>query len=342
MITFLKNKSLFIAVFSFLIFGCSSVPNPNGRAVKNQSKIPLWTSYDTISHVFPDSDYIARIGHGDNAESAKLNADSELASYFNHSVKTDIVARQNYSNQKGKSDIQKYLTKNISVQNDVEVIGLKHTDFYFDSAHNDFIVCSYINRNDAWKLLEPKLDFSSDVVKQNYSQAETENELYTKILLLNRALAQSDDFYKNFFMAMAITPENAELYEATDDLIQEIISDCEKLKKRAVIFVKAEGENSERIKAKLESVFIDRGYVISASKNDYNYLVDLQSKFRLDLQAELFNAFPELSVTVTNKNGNTVDSYSKTYGRISAYSEDSCLRSAMYKIESDLKKNFLR
>ena len=155
MITFLKNKSLFITIFSFLIFGCNSVPD--GMAVKNQSKIPLWTSYDTISHVFPNSDYIARIGHGDNAESAKLNADSELASYFNHSVKTDIVARQNYSNQKGKSDIQKYLTKNISVQNDVEVIGLKHTDFYFDSAHNDFIVCSFINRNDAWKLLEPKL-----------------------------------------------------------------------------------------------------------------------------------------------------------------------------------------
>lgn len=323
-----------------MIFGCNSVPD--GMAVKNQSKIPLWTSYDTISHVFPNSDYIARIGHGDNAESAKLNADSELASYFNHSVKTDIVARQNYSNQKGKSDIQKYLTKNISVQNDVEVIGLKHTDFYFDSAHNDFIVCSFINRNDAWKLLEPKLDFSSDVVKQNYSQAETENELYTKILLLNRALAQSDDFYKNFFMAMAITPENAESYEEVDDLIQTLYTDCEKLKKQSVIFVKASGENSEHIKAKLESVFMDRNFIISASKNDYHYLADLESKINIKQQEELYNTFPELSVTVTNKNGKTVDSYSKTYGRISAYSEDSCFRSAMYKIESDLKKNFLR
>lgn len=340
MITFLKNKSLFITVFSFLIFGCSSVPD--GTAVKNQSKIPLWTSCDTISHVFPDSDYIARIGHGDNAESAKLNADSELASYFNHSVKTDIVARQNYSNQKGKSDIQKYLTKNISVQNDVEVIGLKHTDFYFDSAHNDFIVCSYINRNDAWKLLEPKLDFSSDVVKQNYSQAETENELYTKILLLNRALSQSEDFYKNFFMAMAISPKNAETYEATDDLIQQIYTDCEKLKKQTVIFVKANGETSEHIKAKLESVFMDRNFIISASKNDYNYLVDLESKINMKKQDELFNAFPELTISVTNKTGKTVFSYSKTFGRISAYSEDSCQRSAMYKIESDLKKNFLR
>lgn len=334
----------FILLCIFINVGCASSKIGNSQ----KKEIPLWANSETISQIFPEKDFIARIGSGKTVELAKLNADSELSSYFSASIKSSRFAEENFTSKNGNTSVSKNLQSNIFIQTDSELFALRHTEPYFDEKRGDFIMCAYINRKEAWNLLEPKLNSISKAINSFYSESQNETENFQKIMILNSVLKNSEKFYKLYFSALLIAPQSAnnlsDLKIAESNILN-AENKIVKLKQNSVVFVNVQGDSSSRIKTKIEEVFNENGFVVSESEKEKSFYfanANVAVKAEKSANGEIFSCYPQISISVKTIGGKTVFSFATQIEKVASYTKESCERMAFSKVEKEIEENFIK
>lgn len=320
--------------------GCASskIREPQNK------EIPLWASNETINQIFPEEDFIARIGFGETENFARLNADSELSTYFSAKIENTVFASENYVNQNDETSVQKQLSKNISLEGNSELFALRHTDSYFDKKRGTFIVCAYINRNEAWNLTEAKLNSISKAINSLYSESQKSNENFFKIIQFHSVLQKSEEFYKLYFLAEGIAPQKAKEFHTTQGIIQNAQNEIVKLKQKSVIFVNVQGDDSGRIKTKISEVLSKNGFSVSDFRRDSDSFYSLNANVNIEISENggFFVCYPQISLSVKTAEGNTISSFAKSFEKVASYTKESCSRMVFSKIENELEKNFIK
>lgn len=322
---------------TFLLFGCAST------GLEKQNDAPLWLYSDTIPQIFPNEEFLARTAFADDAESARLRADSELSSFFSAEIQSCAYADETFLNSQdsfgSKTNKIRNLSRQIEVSSHGELVALCHTDVFFDKGRKQFAVCAYINREEAWNLLEPRLRSKSQGLEKAYQKSHGEKERFTKIILLNSVLKESDEFYSLYFLACGIVPKKAESFSKIDTLIQNAESESLRLKTLTKILIQADGDDKERLKTKLSEIFSKEGF--SVGDDGAVYSVNVKTAFAISENGGIFISYPQISLLVRNADGIVLSSWAKQISKISAYTREACERMVWGRIEKELESNFI-
>lgn len=330
----LRNHIFIICIIflSPLLVNCAS------NSIRT-SKTPDWISYETINQVFPERDFIARIGSGATPYAAQLNADTEISSFFNQNIKSLTETEDNYINNNNSTISQKKLNRTVTISTDTEIIGLKHTDLFFNQKENSYYICSYINKKEAWNLIEPKLISYVKNLEIAKNSIKNEPETFLKILILNKTLKDSNDFYHLYYMALIMCPEKTKGYSNIDSEILKLTNDNYQLKKQIKIRIISNGDNSNRIKTKIEELFAKEG--ITVSQTNSSYLSTINVNTSSEKTNDVYSVYPQIQISITKQDGTVLTHFSKQFGKISSYTIEAAERLALNKMETELENNFI-
>ena len=331
----LLRNGFFITITTFLcfmIYGCASTPHKS-------STTPAWISYETINQVFPEKEYITGIGSGVNPTTAQLKADAELSSYFSQNIKSITQAEENYLNKNNSTSSQKSINRTITISTDSELIGLKHTDSFFNKKENLYYICAYINRNEAWNLIEPKLQSYTDNFENAKSSSLNETEPFNKIIFQKRALQKAEEFYNLYYLSYSITPENTKLYSHIDSEIQKLSYENFELISKIKIQTVSHGDSSNRIKTKTEEILSNEGFIISQTKASYIATININNI--AEKSEDIYNVYPQIKIVIEKSDGTAIALYSKKFGKFSSYTKEAAERLALNKLETELEKNLI-
>jgi len=328
----LRNWIPLICILFSLIISCASNPH-------SSSRIPDWISYETINHVFPENEYLARTRSGVTPYAAQINADSELSAYFNQNIKSITQAEDNYLNKNNSTTSQKTLSRSITITSDSELIGLRHTDSYFSKKENLYYICAYINRNEAWNLIEPKLKIFTTNFENTKISCKNESEPFNRVILQNRILKEADDFYKLYYLAYCLSPDNTKNYSHIDTQLQKLSQENFNLKNTIKLQIITNSNTSDQIKIKTEELLTKEGFVISQTKT--SYLATINTNIIAEKTNEIYSVYPQFQISITKSDGTALANYSKQLNKISSYTKETAERLAINKLTTDLDNNLI-
>lgn len=325
--------SILLIVSIILFFSCATVSK------NEKNRIPLWADLENISSVFPEKEYIARFGYGETSESAKLNADAELSVYFNNEILTHTSATEVLENKNTNTDIIRKLNRKIEISSNAELVALRHTDSWFDKSRNRYVVCAYINRNEAWQILQPKIESETTAFSKLYEESKKQSDTIKKIIFVTSALKQVDLFYEYYYLAMSLIPEKATQYSGIEKRIQQAIFDNKTLKTETALKIIFSGDDTWRVQSKLAQILSEDGFPIG--NTSFKYKVNAITKIEIAENNGIFISYPQISVVIETKEGIVIASWAKQFKKVSAYNWNACERMCINKIEKELEDNFI-
>ena len=331
----LFNNRFFLLymICGILLFSCASTKKESNKS------IPLWVDSQTLYQVFPQEDFIACVGSANTEENARLNSDAELASYFYKSVSVQTLATEIMKNNDEAMTISRSIDREIQISSQTEFVALHHTEPYFNTTNNRYIVCAYIEKKEAWQVLKPKLISESSAIENAYKKSQVENELFQKIVLLNEVKNHSKHFYDIYYQAVAILPEEAESFSKYDKMIQSVQIELKELKPYANISIRIQNDKTNRVKTKLSEVFSEEGFSIVYGAS--LYFLDVKIEHEISEIEEAFVSYPNISIEIKKNNGKSISSWAKQIPKVAAYTKESCERMAINQIEKELDTVFI-
>lgn len=328
------TKLFFLLLCGMVFSGCTSTKTETAQPA------PLWAEYETLARAFPPEEYIARLGSADTADSARVKADAELSAYFSQTVSMSTAADERVSSDGTKDRQSRTLALDIKVSSRQELLALRHTEPYFDRARKSYVVCAYINREEAWILVEPKLKSLAAKFENAYQNSRSETELLQKILLLQSIQRQSPEFYDLYGFARGIAPQKAESFSSTDELIQTAAVENRRLKQNAGILVRVSGDETGRVRTKVGELLRKSGFLLAEKNALYTTNVSVSAEGAENGAA--FISYPQVSVEIERAGGTVLASYAKQMEKVSAYTKEAAVRMALHTIETELERSFLR
>ena len=300
---------------------------------------PLWADSSTLDQAFPPADFLARTGTSNMPESARMRADTELASYFSTKVESSVSADEQYtSSSDGSMKSRRNLERSMDISSSAEFVALRHTDAYFDKTRGQYVVCAYIDRNEAWGMLEPKLSAAALDMEERWNTSRDEVEPFRRLLLLNSLVLRSDDFYPLYYTALGISRDNAKKYAGSDSLVRKAASERVRLGQSIRISVRASGDDSGRVRTKLGEVLSKDGFFVTEGKGDY--IADVAVSLDISDGTKLFTVNPSVSVVIKTASGTEIAAWRKNARRAMSYAREPAVKNAITKIEQEIDGSF--
>ena len=316
-----------------LFLACSStkINEDNGQ--------PLWADTETLSQAFPEEEFIARIGYGNDENIANLNADAEISSFFFHTVSVQSSANEKMFSNENVTEIIRNVNRKIETNSDSELIALRHTDSWYDRNRKRYIVCAYIDKKEAWRIIEPKIRSEAIAFENEYKESKAQPDGFLNVCFLNSALKHYEDFYDLYNFVMIIFPERINQFSEINKLFQQARIEKQKLQSVVHIDLKISGDTTNRIKTKMNQLLSEEGFSIGSVKSFYVAKISIElSSFEND---DVYISYPQISISIEKKDGETIVSWAKQFSKISAYSKEACERMSLNKIEKELESNFI-
>lgn len=294
---------------------------------------PLWADSFTISQVFPSERYISSLGYAATKEMAISASDGNLASYFSREISSFIRATQNLSNT---DETKESLSREIIIKSNIELFGIKHTEPYFDSDNKSYIVCAYISREEAWSILEPKLNIQYSSISKSINQVRNQNGLKA-IININKLMSAASNFEELYYMALFIFPNRCEKYTNMMEELAELKQMSQILKHEVRIKINIKGDSDERIYTKISSLVTDAGFTIC--KSGENHIMSVDVDIAEQITGKVQSIYPQISVVISDRKG-IVSSFSKSLEKVSAFNSATVKKMALSKIENVLEEEF--
>lgn len=332
------KRLLFIIVLSLSIISTIfAVPKKNKK-----EKIPQWLIADSLSEVFPNSQYIARIGYGNTVDEALIFAEGEIGKYFEHTVESTMQASQSMksSTLEGTSEERSFNRRTL-VSSNTKLFAINHTEPYFDKEKKHYSVCVYIDRNEAWKIYEPKVNQKKEAFRVQFDSADEEPDSLKKILRIEKLLPVAEEFIDYLDFAAVIYPQSISSYEKDRNcaaLIDEMLITA---RMDAVMKIEVTGDFENRIKRAVSELFTKENYMLS--EREYEYIIKVLVEPNKILHPEednIVTANPGITIAISNGSEN-VFTYTKTLKRISGFNEYTVDKKIYSNLENELKKSFL-
>ena len=304
------------------------------------SAAPKWLT--DISSDFPSEKYIRAVGDGKSKDAAKNSALAELGAYFSQTVETNVKATQFLFSQTGKSSKSKSgssesISRQIITSSISNLFSVYYTDFYYNKKQKAYSVCAYIPREEAWSILEPKLEILGNSFLSGLEKSKNQTEL-KKVIHLNGALSATEDFEALYYAALSVFPKRCGRYTETMEKRQGAAQESARLKREIKIKTTVSGEKSGRIKSKLEALLAENNFTVTQSGENHRLHADVA--LAENAANGIYAIYPQIAVTIFHA-GETVSSFSKSLEKVSAYNAETAERVALFRIEEALETEFV-
>ncbi|MCR5188493.1 MAG: hypothetical protein K6C97_06115 [Treponema sp.] len=297
------SKSRIIGTFAALfiimgICGCASKQADTER--------PLWASNETIESVYPNATYIARIGYAASAEAAGSMAEAELASYFSHTVHSQVEATQVMVDSKksgqesnaSDSKVSRKIEKTVNVDSMQELFDVHKTQAWFDRQNKRYVSCAYIKRADGFKLYEGTVSQAKNIFRSYYDKAAAEKDPLEKLELLSACKESGEDYLDTLQVSRLLYPTKESAFAGDRKLAEGLDQEMAACRKNCRMYVKASNKDGEKLKACVTKIVKDQGFYVGENSSDapYELLIDLDAG--RNIFGETLTCQPELRVSL--------------------------------------------
>jgi len=181
----MKNRVfILLAVFVFLIVGCSSSPQSSGK------KRPGWMD-DLAS--YPEEQFLAVIGEGDSLQKAKANAASDISLIFQNKISVDNTMESRFEELitsgvlAGVSE-STTMTENINQQSEQELTNMKYGETWTDDMGKAYVV-GFIDRAETGQIYKVRIEDQAKIVGHLIGRSNNQETLLGTYAFLDAAFA---------------------------------------------------------------------------------------------------------------------------------------------------------
>lgn len=297
------SKSKIIGAFTTLFIIMSF-----GGCASKQANVekPLWASNETIESVYPNAAYIARIGYSASPEAAGSMAEAELASYFSHTVQSQVQASQVMTDSKksgqesndSDSQVSRRIERKVNVSSMQELFDVHKTQAWFDRQNKRYVSCAYIKRTDGFNLYEGSVSQAKNIFRSYYDKAAAEKDPLEKLELLAACKESGEAYLDALQISRLISSAKESAYAGDRKLAEGLDQEMVACRKNCRMFIKASNQDGEKLKACITKIVKDQGFYVGENSSDapYELLIDLDAG--RNIFGETITCQPELRVSI--------------------------------------------
>lgn len=308
------------------------------------AKNPVWLI--SPEKEFPSKDFIRAKGEARTEKKAKTEALAEIALNFKANARIINKSIQDLEifSDDDRSNYSKFQSvhQEMEISSDVDLFCVQFTDSFYNKKLKTYSVLAYIDRNEASKLLQAKIEPLKEEVKKIFLFAKNETENLYIIFDYQRAKGYAELVQKYIEDVIVIKPSLINVYENDLSLVSEINSFSLAQKNKISFYAFCEEKRYSAVVSGLASSLEKSGFIYNKNKKNADYLIDIKISFREEEYDIGKFVRPDVIATVSNKKGEAVASYSKAYPRYGGYDNyESAYNLALVRITQDFDENFL-
>ena len=216
-----KFLFLFILFSCLLSFGCVSTHQNQEDVPGTETPPPKWVTDRGRLELFPDSSFVSQIGYGSSAQESKEKASAAISEYIKSSVTSSTTSKYFYKESAVGFMESREQQAGIRVSTANDLYKLEYTNPHYYADLGQYVCVAFINREQAFNFVKPKLENARNQFPQAYYRALEKTSVLDKIIGIKNAQEILPDFYEVYDFARAILPDKAKVYEEVDLLARE-------------------------------------------------------------------------------------------------------------------------
>lgn len=307
-----------------------------GKPKKNS--VPEWM--DDLHKFFPQNKYISYLSEGSSLLEAQTNGQLGIARYFDSNVQLSTQTFQKISQNEETTKNQKELTVNSSISSDVELFAVHFSESFKNKKEKKIYLVAYINRDEAFEVFRPKLDYSANNFENLFLKGkkalESENPLIAAVYFKNASF-YSKEFEEKYQFARLINISRSQEYEnihlkcaKLDALFLESLQ-----KSSLKITVLNDTENIILTKAK--NLFGEYGFSVSESSFLYEVCINVLMNEETLQKGSAY--YPSMNISIL-KNGEGIISFGKKGKKVTAATKNVAKMRTMKVLEKLMEELF--
>ncbi|MBE6351483.1 MAG: hypothetical protein E7060_00870 [Treponema bryantii] len=338
-----RLKLLFILVSCLLGLSCASNKVDQDAEKSVVEKAPKWISDQGRLELFPENQFVSQLAYGNSAQESKENASANISEYIKATVVSSTSSHYLYQENNNSFSETRELQKDVSVFTENDLFKIEYTNPYFYSDLGQFVCVAFINRNQAFNFVKPKLDNAKNNFSSAYSAALNKESLIDKIIGIKNAQNILVEFYEVYDFARSMKSDSAKIYEDVDFLANESFVKLREICSSVLMKIEGAGDiellEKAGIIAELSNQFEKIGFVIGKSlKSNCITLVDVKSL--ITETPTTFETYPEISIRIIEK-GEEKLSYSKKLPKVAGFDKETVVRRTNLALVNEIKASFL-
>lgn len=263
----MKKQYWFLA--SFLPAVCAAVFN--ACAALPTAIAPWAETPAAIRAAFPDEDYMAQRGRGKTRAAAEANAATEIARFLTREINATAGYRMASSESGGVSSETVETINEAYVKTQIDLFGIRYAEgAFYDKTQREWHAAAYIEREEAWRIYEPRFRQQADAFQSLFDVAETEADAFKKALRYGAALryAESPNFVNtNLFGQLLYPTKMNEGFARVRSEIAVIPQRIDEAKRNAQVFIDCPGDFESLVGGALARAFQAEGFPVTQSRN---------------------------------------------------------------------------
>jgi len=338
-----RDFYLFILVSCLLGFGCVSTNQAQQAVLQEKTSVPKWITDQGRQELFPDSQFVSQLAYGSSAQDSKEKASANISEYVKSSVVSSTSSKYFYSENNNSYRENKEFKEDITISTNNTLYKIEYTNPYYYADLGQFVCVAFINRNQAFNFVKPKLEKAKTNFVPNYTNALAKESLFEKISGIKNAQSFLEEFYEVYDFARAIVPEKAKAYETVDALATESFAKIKEISSSILIKIEGVGDTDllekSGVVAELAQQFEKLGFVVGNSLKG-NCLALVEVKSSLSKTKETYESYPEITVRVL-ENGEEKISYSKKLSKVAGFDKATVERRVNIALLKEIRTSFL-
>lgn len=329
---------LYILAVCVLSFSCAST-GKNQRVIskdtvsedfasKNENIAPKWITDQGRSELFPDSFFVSHLAYGNTSQECKEKACESISEYIKSSVESSTSSSYFYK------ESGEYVKENTELQVEIKVstnnnlYKIEYTNPYYVEELGQYVCTAFINREQAFNFVKPKLEIAKNQFPQAYHKALEEDSLLDKIIGIRKSQNILHDFYEVYDFARAILPEKAKVYESLDFLASESFVMMKELSSSVLIKIEGVGDidllESSGVITELSNQLNEMGFITGKSLKA-NCIALVEVKSVITETKSTYETYPEISIKIIEKGAEKI-SYTKKLSKVAGFDKDTVIR----------------
>ena len=338
-----RLKLLLILVSCLLGLSCASNKVDQDSEKNVVEKAPKWISDQGRLELFPESQFVSQLAYGNSAQESKENASANVSEYIKSTVVSSTTSHYFYQENNDSFSETRELQENVSISTENNLYKLEYTNPYYYPDLGQFVCVAFINRNQAFNFVKPKLDNAKNNFPAAYSDALNKDSLLDKIIGIKNAQKILVEFYEVYDFARAIVSEKTKIYEEIDSLAKDSFVQMRELSSSVLMKIEGVGDTEllekSGIISELSNQFEKKGFVIGNSLQS-NCITLVEVKYSITETKETYEAYPEISIKIIEKGAEKI-SYSKKLSKVAGFDKETVIRRTNIALVENIKTSFV-
>lgn len=304
-----------------MVIGCASTnKSTDDGVVASKESVPKWITDQGRLVLFPDSIYISQLGYGNSAQESKEKACVNISEYIKTTVEATSHSSYFYQEKDASYSESREVRETTSISTGNNLYKIEYTNPYYFEDFGQYVCVAFINKEQAFNFVKPKLDVVKKEFPVAYSKALEDTSLLGKIIRIRKAQELLLEFYEVYDFARAMSPK-ARDYEEVDFFANESYMKVKELSSSVLINIEGVGDTvlleNSGVVPELAHQFEKLGFVVGTSLKS-NCLALVEVKSTITKTQETFETYPEISIRVIEKGAEKI-SYTRRLSKVAGF-----------------------